>query len=463
VTANALKPGAVLGKRYRLVRSLGEGAMGAVWEATHVFTQKRVALKVLKSDREEDRRRFQREVRAAAAVHHPNVIDVHDFVELPEGTLAMVMDLLEGETLGTVLEHQKSLSLEDLASVLLPVLSALEALHAVGIVHRDLKPHNIFVAKTSGGRQVKVLDFGVAKLTAAEGLAARTQALTGTGSMVGTPYYMAPEQVVSEKDLDGRADIWSLGVLMYECLTGVRPTEAENVGRVLKRILLAEFEPIATLRPDLPEEIAALVTRMLAGDRNKRPQTIADVSAVLTRYAGSGVPAFPSPPADASTKAAPRPAITASETAQGMSVATTPTRRNRTVALGVLVLVAGAGFFAVRGWGIVSTKDVTPRIAAAQDPPAEPSATLPAASPLESAPTEPASAPSGSASGAASALPIGSPPPKPVKQVVSSTSRPAAIRKPTTEDAGIAAPAVPISSTPSVPKGPGTLAASPKD
>jgi len=274
--------------------------MGWVWEATHEFTGKQVAIKFLKGGKEQDRRRFVREVRAASAVHHANVIDVHDFIELPDGTLAMAMELLRGETLGAVLQREKKIPLAALAQIVLPVIDALDAAHRAGIIHRDLKPDNVFLEKdgddSDAPPRIKVLDFGVAKLTASEGLAARTQALTGTGTMVGTPYYMSPEQVVSEKDLDGRADIWSLGVLLYECLSGVRPTEADNVGRVLKRILTADFEPISTYCADLPADVSALVMKMLAGDRDERTRSLGDVRAVLERYAGETFPRFAPPP-----------------------------------------------------------------------------------------------------------------------------------------------------------------------
>ena len=216
------------------------------------------------------------------------MIGVHDFVELPNGMLVMVMDLLEGETLGALLKRERRLAVADVAAIFLPVVSALQAAHAAGIVHRDLKPENIFLSERAGKDiEVKVLDFGVAKLTAVEGLAARTQALTGTGAILGTPYYMAPEQVVSEKDLDARADIWSLGIVMYECLAGVRPTEGDNVGRVLKRIILADFDPITKHCEDLPEDVASLVTKMLVGDRDLRIRDLAEVHDVLERHAAS--------------------------------------------------------------------------------------------------------------------------------------------------------------------------------
>jgi serine/threonine-protein kinase len=266
--------------------------MGYVWRATDEATGSAVAIKLLKGSTAEDRKRFQREVRAAAAIRHPSVVAVHDFIELPGGLLAIVMDLLEGETLGAVLRRDRQISLPDLSTILLPVVSALEAAHALGIVHRDLKPDNVFLCGTRSTLDVKVLDFGVAKLTASDGLAAQTQALTGTGSMVGTPYYMSPEQVFADKDLDARADIWSLGVILYECLTGTRPTEADTIGRVLKRIMVADIEPIVTHRADLPEDVVSLVGRMLSGDREQRPQRMSEIREVLERHEGDLPPMF---------------------------------------------------------------------------------------------------------------------------------------------------------------------------
>jgi serine/threonine-protein kinase len=268
---------------------LGEGGMGWVWEAVHVATQERYALKFLKGGKDEDRRRFVREVRAAGAVQHPNVVIVHDFLDLADASLVIVMELLEGETLGALLRREKTLTLQAIAALLLPVVSALEAAHAVGVVHRDLKPDNIFLTRDLHGRVgVKVLDFGVAKLTAEGGLAARTQAITETGSMLGTPYYMSPEQVFSDKDLDARADLWSLGVVMYEALAGVRPTEAETVGRVLKRIMGAELDPL-TKHCEVPADVASLVSRMLSVERGSRPG-LSEVREVLARHAAPNRP-----------------------------------------------------------------------------------------------------------------------------------------------------------------------------
>src|SRR5205085_1073459 len=150
---------------------------------------------------------------------HPSVVEIRDFLELADGTLVMVMEHLEGETFRAVLLRERRLSLPALMAILSPVLSALEAAHAAGIVHRDLKPDNVFLCpRERGARRVRILDFGVAKLTAREGLAAPSGVLTRTGEMLGTIFYMAPEQVIGEKSIDARADVWALGVIVYESL-----------------------------------------------------------------------------------------------------------------------------------------------------------------------------------------------------------------------------------------------------
>jgi serine/threonine-protein kinase len=451
--------------------------MGFVWEASHVFTHARFALKFLKGAREEDRRRFQREVRAAAAVRHPNVIGVHDFVELPNGTLVIVMDLLEGETLGALLGRERRLPLAALAAIFLPVVGALEAAHAAGIVHRDLKPDNIFLAAKEGSDvEVKVLDFGVAKLTAVEGLAARTQALTGTGCMLGTPYYMAPEQIVSEKDLDARADIWSLGVVMYECLAGVRPTEGDNVGRVLKRILLVDFDPITKHCDDLPDDVASLVTKMLVGEREQRTNDLGEVRAILERHAAKRIPTYARPApseavdAHADTVALPseRPeAIARGDTHHAVSMgASLPSRgraRARFIGAGVVVVMGGA---LALGFGFPSPK-TAPTVAATSMP--APTSDPPVVTSVATA-TAPAPAPPSSALVVASA-PVAAgaplavvPSAAPVRRPVIAAATPSAMALPPIAQSAPVAP--PASTTPQpseVAKPPPGFAKSPKD
>jgi serine/threonine protein kinase len=288
----ALLPGALVAGRYRLDYRLGEGGMGEVWAATHSITRRCVAMKFLKgaaSLRADMRQRFLREARVASLVHHPSVVEVLDVFELDGGVPVMVMDLLVGETLAAKLARDKVLPAAEVVALLLPAVEAVEGAHAMGIVHRDLKPDNIFLKTGEGGTiTVKVLDFGIAKLTATEGDAAETGALTGTGSVVGTPWYMAPEQCYGERDIDQRADIWAFGVILYECLAGVRPVEGSSMGQLLKRLLHEGIVPIEERIPGLAPELAALMGRMLSHARESRPRGLAEVRRVLAGLAGRG-------------------------------------------------------------------------------------------------------------------------------------------------------------------------------
>jgi serine/threonine protein kinase len=332
----------IVARRYRLERLLGEGGMGAVWAAVHAVTRKKVALKFLKpviAAKLELRQRFIREARAASAVRHPNVVTIHDVAELDDGTPFMVMDLLVGESVGSLLERRGRLHVTELARILVPAISAIQAAHALGIVHRDLKPDNLFLAE---GGIVKVLDFGIAKLTATDGDAAKSGALTKTGSILGTPFYMSPEQIFAERDIDGRSDVWSLGVIFYECLTGERPTHAENLGQIFKIITTGTIAPITTLRPDVPADVRDLVGRMLTRDREKRPG-MDEIASLLERYASAPVVVEPAAPQTRDLAHATTPlrwsALGISEEAPA------PPRRSRTGGswlLLPLVLLAGA-------------------------------------------------------------------------------------------------------------------------
>jgi eukaryotic-like serine/threonine-protein kinase len=292
--STSLAPGLVIAGRYRLDHLLGRGGMGQVWAVTHEVTLRTAALKFLNGpvhERPERRRRFLREARAASAVNHPNVVQIHDFFELEDGTPVMVMDLLDGETLGERLAREESLPLAEAADVLLPVVSAVGTAHAMGIVHRDLKPHNVFLARSvEDVLDVRVLDFGIAKLSTAETTA--DPALTETGMMLGTPCYMSPEQSFGEKDVDHRTDVWSIGVMLYETLSGVRPLDGDNAGQVLKRLVTEVITPIEVLVPDLPTDVAGLIGRMLTRDPAGRPEDLREVQSVLERHGTVTVPAF---------------------------------------------------------------------------------------------------------------------------------------------------------------------------
>ena len=224
-------------------------------------------------------------------VRHPGVVEVLDLFELEGGVPVLVMDLLIGETLGAKVQREKAIPVDQVVALVLPAVEAVEAAHARGIVHRDLKPDNIYLVAGEGGNVVvKVLDFGIAKLTATEGDAADTGSLTGTGSFLGTPWYMSPEQLCGESNIDARADVWSLGVILYECLTGRRPVDSANAAELVARVLRDPIVPIEELVPDLAPKLARLVGRMLARAREDRPRDLAEVRQVLALLAARGPP-----------------------------------------------------------------------------------------------------------------------------------------------------------------------------
>ncbi|MDI3290293.1 serine/threonine-protein kinase [Polyangium sp. 15x6] len=212
--------GSRLGGRYRLLRPLGEGAMGIVWEAEHIATSRRVAVKVLRVPSESHRHRLRREARFCGAIAHRNVVEVYDAGDTESGEPYLVMQLLHGETLADLLRRRRRLEQPEAARIGRDIARALAAAHARNVIHRDLKPSNVFLHQEPGtdGVVVKVLDFGVAKQ-----LDADDTLVTERNGVVGTPAYMSPEQLASPHDVDTRTDVWSLGVVLFEMLTGVRP------------------------------------------------------------------------------------------------------------------------------------------------------------------------------------------------------------------------------------------------
>ncbi|HEY3493439.1 MAG TPA: serine/threonine-protein kinase [Polyangiaceae bacterium] len=280
--------GSLAARGYRLTRLIGEGGMGDVWEGVHAESGREVAIKRLRHSHSgapdaRARARFVLEAKAALAVEHPNVVRILEFVAAEAEPPAIVMELLAGETLWKRLEREPMLSVEHTARILLPVLSAVGSAHARGIVHRDLKPANVFLeSRSSGPAPVKVLDFGIAKWHAER--PAGTSQLTDTGSTLGTPYYMAPEQALGARSIDHRADIWSLGVVLYECLSGMRPIEGENAARIVERLLVTGIIPIERVRPDLPPELATLVGRMLKRELDQRTADLREVFGVLRAF-----------------------------------------------------------------------------------------------------------------------------------------------------------------------------------
>jgi len=272
----SLWAGAIVGA-YRLERFLGQGGLGIVWSATHVKDGGTFALKFLKTSEPHRAKRFLREARVTAALRHPNIVHVHEAFETQRLPPVIVMDLLRGEPLRAAMRRMGRIPWAQAAAILRPVVAALAAAHARGVIHRDLKPENVFLT----GDSVKVLDFGLAKLTAVEGGFAATAQLTRSGHIVGTPTYMAPEQVFGEKDIDVRADVWSLGVLTFECLSAQRPIEGRTLGHAIRAFSSGTIVQLANVAPHLPPSVTSLVARMLSVERTKRP-SLGEIDAVLT-------------------------------------------------------------------------------------------------------------------------------------------------------------------------------------
>ncbi|MFO0648607.1 MAG: protein kinase [Polyangiales bacterium] len=275
-----LEPGSRIGA-YEIVRRLGAGAFGVVYEALRLPLRKRVALKVLHASASRNENavaRFLREAEAAAQLRHPNVIEVYDCgVEGRAPYLSM--EYLEGEALDDRLKRLGKLPLRDVADLMLPIVSGIAAVHERGIVHRDLKPGNIFLARGARGEVPKVLDFGIAKVRES------SVELTQSSAMIGTPLYMSPEQVRQSKRVDGRSDLWSLGVILFECITGVRPFAAPTLLEVLERITQGPTPDARALDPSVPPDLDALLRRMMAREVDERVQDVREVGRALLPYA----------------------------------------------------------------------------------------------------------------------------------------------------------------------------------
>ncbi|WP_146158383.1 serine/threonine-protein kinase, partial [Enhygromyxa salina] len=269
----ALQPGAVVGERYRIVRLLGEGGMGRVYEAEHTVLRRRVALKLLRREAQESSEnlaRFQQEALAASRIQTPEIVEIVDFASHvgPAGQQTyMVMELLAGESLEAWLEHEGRL--DHALELLAQLCEGLAAAHAAGVIHRDIKPANVFCC--APGPQLKILDFGIAKITEG-GQGFQTQ----QGSLLGTPYYLAPERVMGAQ-LTPAADIYSVGVILYELLTGNVPFTAQSFVGILALHVHSEPLDPRQAAPDrlIPDAIAALCMRLLTKEPARRPSAAA--------------------------------------------------------------------------------------------------------------------------------------------------------------------------------------------
>ena len=272
--------GKTIGGKYVVRAVLGEGGMGTVFEAEHITIGRSVAVKVLHPNqaRKKDAvRRFHQEARAAGAIGHPNICEVYDLGTLDDGSPYLVMERLTGETLADRIAAEGGLPFDDVIDILVQVLSGLVAAHEKGIVHRDIKPENVFLTRRVGCPPLcKLLDFGVSKvLGSLIGGKDEELELTRTGMVMGTPYYMSPEQARGDRNLDARVDLYACGVMLYEALTGRRPFAAANYNALLLQILSTKPKPARDFRPALPEGFDAVLDKAMARSRDDRYPTAA--------------------------------------------------------------------------------------------------------------------------------------------------------------------------------------------
>jgi serine/threonine-protein kinase len=279
--------GEMIAGKYRIERVIGSGGMGMVVAAWHVQLDQLVAVKLLHSETAgsgDATERFRREARAAARIRSEHVARVIDIGILTGGIPYIVMEYLDGNDLAAELAARGPLPAEECVHWMMQAIEALAEAHAVGIVHRDLKPGNLFLAqRPDGTRLIKVLDFGISKQTAAAGEAA----LTRTSSLIGSPLYMSPEQMRSARTVDSRADIWSIGAIMFELLTGNPPFGGETVIEACTAILNDELPSLVALRPDVPPYLEGIIRRCLEKDRNNRYPSVGELATDLAGFAPS--------------------------------------------------------------------------------------------------------------------------------------------------------------------------------
>jgi serine/threonine protein kinase len=385
--------GSLLAGRYRIKRLCGEGGMGRVYEAEHVEIGRRVAVKVLHpaySRTPEVVERFRREARAASKVGHPNIVDVTDSGTTDDGSFFFVMEFIEGVELGMVIFKQQFLPAGRALNIGAQMCDALQAAHDAGIIHRDLKPENVLLISREGQPDfVKVLDFGIAKSAEVEETAKNNRKLTRPGVAMGTPEYMAPEQAAG-KPADPRSDIYAVGSIIYEMLTGTAPYDGDNVMEVLHKKANQAPVPLRSLRPDLPVAVEELVNRAMARSPAQRPQSMGALAAEL-RALGAMLAADPTPPPAVLTPRGSRrdsPLLTGTVSGGGPVAAMWGLSR-RTLGIGAGALVLVAGLVVIRA--ATSGRAASNQRQLAPAPPAavEPSPPTPAPAPLVYGPAPP--------------------------------------------------------------------------
>jgi eukaryotic-like serine/threonine-protein kinase len=378
---NEITPGQVLAGKYRVERVLGRGGMGVVVAAHHLQLDEKVAIKFLLPDAVTNAEvvgRFVREARAAVRIKSEHVARVSDVGTLEDGAPYMVMEYLEGSDLAAWVAQRGALPVEQAVEFLLQASEAIAEAHALGIVHRDLKPANLFVVRRADGLwSVKVLDFGISKVTQP---GASDASLTRTTAVMGSPLYMPPEQMAASRNVDARSDIWALGVILYELLSGQVPFLGETLPEVCMKIATEPPAPIRRLRPEVPAALEAVILRCLEKDRERRFLNIAELALGLVDFgpkrarasveritrtlqaAGLSASALALPPSSNRSEAAPAaPAtvVSSGTVAPWGRTTTAKPEASRTV-LVAAAAAAAVGLVALGGLGLGVKKALSP-------------------------------------------------------------------------------------------------------
>jgi len=366
---NFYPPGTELGGKYRVERLLGHGGMGAVYLAENWGIGRKVAIKVLLPQfafDEELLARFRNEARAASAIHHPGIVEMLDLGVGPSGEPFLVMEALEGESLGTRLRRTGALDLETVVWIALQLLEAIGAAHDTGIIHRDLKPDNVFLV-VSPRTAVKVLDFGISKFHVEQ-----EPSLTRTSTVLGTPAYMSPEQARSARAAGPPSDLYALGAILYESLTGAPPFDGQSYNEIVAKVLTEPHRPLRELRPDLPATLTGLVDALLAKSPKDRPANAAEVSVRLRAAFAVATPDLratlgKSGPSDLVNDTLPRQPGGSPAPAPAPALAKSRSRKWMLGSLGALTLAGGLAAFLLRPASVASVLDAG-SVASAQQP-----------------------------------------------------------------------------------------------
>jgi serine/threonine-protein kinase len=374
--------GELLGERYELVRLLGAGGMGAVYEARHKLIGRRFAVKLLHPEYAQQPSmltRFQREARAAGSLENDHIAAVTDFGFAADGAPYLVMEHLDGQDLAALLEQTGPLPVARAVSFVIQACRGLYAAHAHDIVHRDLKPANLFLTRRGDGSDlVKVLDFGIAKLLDADETGA---SITGTGKLLGTACYMPPEQAKGESDLDHRIDIYALGAILYELLAATKAHPGTNYNAVLFHILTQKPDPLGLRRTDLPAGLEAVIERAMAYDRADRHESVAALMTALAPFAAAdartsapvAVPTRPRSAPAAETVVTPATAAAASVPRPVTAPAGVRRRAPLWLGLGLAAIALAIGAFVMlRGRAPVTPSSAAPSVAVVAPPPPAP-------------------------------------------------------------------------------------------